>query len=315
MSIASAAAPRIRDGGEGSSVAGAHWSSRLADAARDAKTFDWADLLERMEGAHPLDVAAVFPPPHIDAIPTDHTDSPTPELHPLDFEWYFDRTTARRLAELCLRRGTGLLGTPTVAREAAHLGIVPQLIDRSPSVSMRLDTWRVSAVLSEQDLDRPLASPFESRFEPSSSRTAIATTGKKRDTRASCASSGARMRRRTLSRGCVSKPTMAGASRSWVSTRSNLASSYSRTTATSARIGRAPCCASYVLGAELPSGERNSFNIYTPTPAGLRVRIVEIGSNRHSELVLDDVLPLVASETGQDAQTVTAFPGQERFEI
>jgi calcineurin-like phosphoesterase family protein len=53
----------------------------------------------------------------------------------------------------------------------------------------------------------------------------------------------------------------------------------------------------WVLGAGtagrlLPAGRRHSFSVYTPTEAGLRVRVVEFGSNDGVETVADVVLDL-----------------------
>jgi hypothetical protein len=62
-----------------------------------------------------------------------------PELHALDFEWYFDNQSARSLAqEFSLRHGRTLyLGTPTVAASAAQLGRKITLIDRNRLISDR----------------------------------------------------------------------------------------------------------------------------------------------------------------------------------
>jgi predicted MPP superfamily phosphohydrolase len=53
----------------------------------------------------------------------------------------------------------------------------------------------------------------------------------------------------------------------------------------------------WILGAgsagskQLPYGVRNSFSVYTPTPEGLRIRIVEFGPHSATEMILDDILP------------------------
>jgi hypothetical protein len=66
--------------------------------------------------------------------------TPRPELHPLDFEWYFTRASAASVAIRFEDSGQPLLclGAPTVAQEAASRGIEVSLVDRNPLVAERL---------------------------------------------------------------------------------------------------------------------------------------------------------------------------------
>lgn len=63
----------------------------------------------------------------------------TPELHPVDFEWYFSSETARKISETLRLESSEvlLLGTPTVAGAAASMGVSSVLVDSSPWVTSR----------------------------------------------------------------------------------------------------------------------------------------------------------------------------------
>lgn len=80
----------------------------------------------------------------------------SPELHPVEFEWYFTHDCARELAAL-LRPQTGrllLLGAPTVSVALAQKGIRATTVDRSPFLSERFD--RGVGEFRRADLRRPL---------------------------------------------------------------------------------------------------------------------------------------------------------------
>lgn len=64
----------------------------------------------------------------------------SPELHPLDFEWYFTRDSVDYLADLLSERGGRILclGVPTVAAAAAQRGYDVTLVDRNPLIVERL---------------------------------------------------------------------------------------------------------------------------------------------------------------------------------
>ncbi len=85
----------------------------------------------------------------------------TPELHPLDFEWYFTAPAALELARTALSLGTDLvcLGAPTVAYAAAPLLAKPSsllLVDRTPFARRRAPGNARHFDFREHDLDAPL---------------------------------------------------------------------------------------------------------------------------------------------------------------
>jgi hypothetical protein len=79
-----------------------------------------------------------------------------PELHPLDFEWYFTQDCAASLADMLCSRGTGMLclGTPTVAVEAQRRGQTVALVDRSPHVAQRFPILKQVFQLHVMDVHR-----------------------------------------------------------------------------------------------------------------------------------------------------------------
>jgi hypothetical protein len=68
------------------------------------------------------------------------SDGPRPELHPLDYEWYFTDDTASLVASLIGNASARLLclGTPTVAAALSAAGKSSTLVDRNPLTILRL---------------------------------------------------------------------------------------------------------------------------------------------------------------------------------
>jgi len=77
-----------------------------------------------------------------------------PELHPLDFEWYFTRDCASELARWFAgaRREILCIGTPTVAGALATLGQRTRLLDRNPAVLLRFPQLRNSQSVYLNDI-------------------------------------------------------------------------------------------------------------------------------------------------------------------
>lgn len=72
--------------------------------------------------------------------------TPSPELHPLDYEWYFTPETSGRIASIfsASRTQVACLGTPMVAEALSEAGKQAILFDRNPLVSKRLQ--RMSSI-------------------------------------------------------------------------------------------------------------------------------------------------------------------------
>ncbi|WP_049922387.1 hypothetical protein [Halopiger djelfimassiliensis] len=81
-----------------------------------------------------------------------------PELHPLDFEWYFTDDTVRSLVRTLGDAGDRVLclGTPTVAVGLARAGVPVTLVDRNPLFRMRLDDVPEPLTFVNQDLTEPI---------------------------------------------------------------------------------------------------------------------------------------------------------------
>jgi hypothetical protein len=103
------------------------------------------------EGASPLDVLSAIAdlklslePASIEETTRKHVRSTSslPEPHPIDFEWRFNETTARHLAEHAHQLGgrVACLGTPTVFRHLHSHNPDPVLIDRNPFLYRYLAT-------------------------------------------------------------------------------------------------------------------------------------------------------------------------------
>ncbi len=75
-----------------------------------------------------------------------------PELHPLDFEWYFTEATASIIAS-SVRAQSGrilCLGTPTVAMALSEVGRNSTLVDRNPLVILRLAGNRGTTIIESK---------------------------------------------------------------------------------------------------------------------------------------------------------------------
>lgn len=117
-------------------------------AAVETGTRGWAELLAASQGADPRLVAHRVQARRLPIADFAKTDDPepvtdwTPELHALDFEWYFSATCAEQLAAEAARgsRRVLCLGCPTVARALlAHPELARvTLVDRNPLVRQRL---------------------------------------------------------------------------------------------------------------------------------------------------------------------------------
>ncbi|MEM7155900.1 MAG: hypothetical protein AAF799_23820 [Myxococcota bacterium] len=160
------AAPRVSSGPEiEADLADAKHRDALdarLQAAVDAGTETWADLLAASHGADPrlvahrvqargLPITDLAPP---SSAPVES--SWTPELHALDFEWYFSARCAEWLAAEVARtsRRVLCLGCPTVAHALlAHPRLTRvTLVDRNPLVRQRLGDPEALHTIAE-DLD------------------------------------------------------------------------------------------------------------------------------------------------------------------
>lgn len=87
-----------------------------------------------------------------------------PELHPLDYEWYFTDETATDIADTLSEQGPPVLclGAPTVASRLARRGVPVTLVDRSEQLEERLATRPEALQFVHQDVHEPVA--LESSF-------------------------------------------------------------------------------------------------------------------------------------------------------
>ncbi|SEP99693.1 class I SAM-dependent methyltransferase [Natrinema salaciae] len=95
-----------------------------------------------------------------DLEPADAPDAArTPELHPLDYEWYFTEDTATTIANALAERGPPVLclGAPTVASRLARRGVSVTLVDRSEQLAERAATQPASLRFLQQDVHEPVA--------------------------------------------------------------------------------------------------------------------------------------------------------------
>ncbi len=119
------------------------------------------DLFSEMRGAFPALVLERLKNAGRDkllisrsASQTSHRTDYRPELHPLDFEWYFTRESADCLTDVICRRGrTAIcLGAPTVAAEAIRRGTDVVLVDRNPLAVQRFPALLRSSQLCLMDV-------------------------------------------------------------------------------------------------------------------------------------------------------------------
>ncbi|PCR90291.1 hypothetical protein [Natrinema ejinorense] len=88
----------------------------------------------------------------------------TPELHPLDFEWYFTDDSVAEIAAALRDAGNSVLclGAPTVAAHLARRGVPVTLVDRNDLFETRFETDLDSLRFCQADIHEPL--PLESTF-------------------------------------------------------------------------------------------------------------------------------------------------------
>ena len=81
-----------------------------------------------------------------------------PELHPLDFEWYFTDSTTNAIAKTLRNQGEPVLclGTPTVAFCLAKQGISVVLVDRNSLIKERFDPENENLTFLTEDLNKSL---------------------------------------------------------------------------------------------------------------------------------------------------------------
>jgi hypothetical protein len=93
-----------------------------------------------------------------ESTPSSHTTFLGPELHPLDFEWYFTPECADELARLLHQTSapTLCLGAPTLATAIARASRPAVLVDRNPLVRHRLPPRLGYLQLVLHDLTKPL---------------------------------------------------------------------------------------------------------------------------------------------------------------
>src|ERR1700686_1509893 len=87
-----------------------------------------------------------------------------PELHPLDFEWYFTPDCADRVAELLISQAGDILclAAPTVAFAIGHRGRQVVLLDNNPLINLRLPSDSSNLQFTVCNLYDPL--PLDKSF-------------------------------------------------------------------------------------------------------------------------------------------------------
>lgn len=90
----------------------------------------------------------------------------SPELHPLDYEWYFSSDTISKLLSLCAAGPVLALGTPTVANALARQNRDVLLVDRNRLISRRFPEIAAQRALLIHDLN-------DARVRVSPARTVI----------------------------------------------------------------------------------------------------------------------------------------------
>jgi hypothetical protein len=84
----------------------------------------------------------------------DHRGGDFPELHPVDYEWYFTGEVATALGQLRSPGRVVCLGTPTIADRLLSVGVDAILIDRNPLVLRRFVNIRSREALLCEDLNQ-----------------------------------------------------------------------------------------------------------------------------------------------------------------
>lgn len=94
--------------------------------------------------------------------------APEPELHPLDFEWYFMPDCAGRVADLLVKRAGDILclAAPTVAFAIGRRGREVVLLDNNPLIKLRLPSgssslqFKICNLYDSVPLDKSFAVVF-----------------------------------------------------------------------------------------------------------------------------------------------------------
>jgi hypothetical protein len=86
-----------------------------------------------------------------------------PELHPLDYEWYFNAASADALSQEYCVRETICLGTPTVSARAAEHGRRVSLVDHNCLIAQRFPMLTERANLYFVGIERALSLRIEAQ--------------------------------------------------------------------------------------------------------------------------------------------------------
>lgn len=137
-------------------------ASALGAVQSEAANPSWFErLLRRLRGAYPTVVLQALEQLGQGARATAMSAhagigrDPAPELHPLDYEWYFTAETAREMAkEIAGRSPILCIGTPTLADSLASLGTSVTLLDRSPHIPARFPALATAGRFLRCDVTR-----------------------------------------------------------------------------------------------------------------------------------------------------------------
>ena len=131
---------------------------RLRSVLESARATSWENVFSKMRGAFPdvvykLAVRSGLAGHTASSKTSIHRPqvSYNPELHPLDFEWYFTASSAQYISNLMCSGGERVVfvGTPTAANESLSGGAPAVLIDRNPLVVRRFRALSPTFVLSD----------------------------------------------------------------------------------------------------------------------------------------------------------------------
>jgi hypothetical protein len=134
---------------------------RLGEIFTEHHQITRTELFSRMRGAFPAVVQAHLATMGLgDRVTAAREDTSLaervyrPELHPLNFEWYFVSDCAKHLARwLPIRhRKIVCLGTPTVAEALCEMSLRPRLIDSNAAILRRFPLLRRSASIQVRDV-------------------------------------------------------------------------------------------------------------------------------------------------------------------
>ena len=146
----------------------------ISRTLREARAISYDDpqlLCRALRGAFPTLIAGAIKELALEAVPkpvpfrrlSSSPDLDWPEPHPADFDWRFDRATAKALARLTSAHGRVLcFGTPTVYEAIAALGGRAHLIDCNPFIATHLTTnERCSFQISDLQSDLEIHGEFD----------------------------------------------------------------------------------------------------------------------------------------------------------